>query len=146
MENKHQYEANVEWTEDRKGIISSPVLNQKIEVATPPDFPKGEPNIWSSEHLFVAAISSCLMNTFFAIAENSDLNYEGFECNAIGIVEKIDDKYLVTEVNLKPILTISDKADSDKALRVLDMTQKSCIISNSVTSKVLMYPKIVVTT
>jgi organic hydroperoxide reductase OsmC/OhrA len=146
MENKHQYEANVEWTEDRKGIISSPVLNQKIEVATPPDFPKGEPNIWSSEHLFVAAISSCVMNTFFAIAENSDLNYEGFECNAIGIVEKIDDKYLVTEVNLKPILTISDKADSDKALRVLDMTQKSCIISNSVTSKVLMYPKIVVTT
>jgi organic hydroperoxide reductase OsmC/OhrA len=146
MENKHQYEANVEWTEDRKGIISSPVLNQKIEVATPPDFPKGEPNIWSSEHLFVAAISSCLMNTFFAIAENSDLNYEGFECNAIGIVEKIDDKYLVTEVNLKPILTISDKADSDKALRVLDMTQKSCIISNSVTSKVLVYPKIVVTT
>jgi organic hydroperoxide reductase OsmC/OhrA len=27
MENKHQYEVNVEWTQDRKGIISSPVLN-----------------------------------------------------------------------------------------------------------------------
>jgi organic hydroperoxide reductase OsmC/OhrA len=144
MENKHQYEVNVEWTQDRKGIISSPVLNQKIEVVTPPDFPKGEPNIWSSEHLFVSAISSCVMNTFFAIAENSDLKYESFECNAVGVVEKIDEMYLLTEVNLKPILTIFDAADSDKALRVLDMSQKSCLISNSVKSKVLVEPEIVV--
>jgi peroxiredoxin-like protein len=145
MENKHQYEVDFEWTQDRKGVISSPVLNQKIEIVTPPDFPKGEPNIWSSEHLFVAAISSCVMNTFFAIADNSDLQYESIKCNAIGIVEKVDEMYLVTEIKLKPILTISDAEDTDKALRVLAMSEKACLISNSVKSNILVEPEIVVT-
>jgi organic hydroperoxide reductase OsmC/OhrA len=144
MENKHEYEVNFEWTHDRKGIISSPVLNQKIEIVTPPDFPKGEPNIWSSEHLFVAAISTCVMNTFFAIADNSDLNYESIKCNAIGIVEKIDEMYIVTEIKLKPILTITDSADSDKALRVLEMSEKTCLLSNSVKSKILVESEILV--
>jgi peroxiredoxin-like protein len=145
MEHTHQYEVNFEWTQDRKGIISSPVLNQKIEIVTPPDFPKGEPNIWSSEHLFVAAISSCVMNTFFAIAENSDLKYESIKCNAIGIVEKIDEMYTVTEIKLKPILTIADAEDSDKALRVLEMSEKNCLISNSVKSNIVVESEIVVT-
>jgi len=35
-----------------------------IEVATLPEFPKGIPGIWSPEHLFTAAVSSCLMTTF----------------------------------------------------------------------------------
>ena len=144
MENKHQYEVDVEWTDDRKGTISSPVLHQKIEIATPPDFPKGEPNIWSPEHLFVAAINSCVMNTFFAIAENSELKYESFKCNAIGIVEKIDEMYMVTEIKLKPILTIADAQDSDKALRVIEMSEKNCLISNSVKSKIIVEPEIVV--
>ncbi|MCL6461679.1 peroxiredoxin, SACOL1771 subfamily [Flavobacterium micromati] len=145
MENTHQYEVNFEWTQDRKGIISSPVLNQKIEIVTPPDFPKGEPNIWSSEHLFVAAISSCVMNTFFAIADNSELEYESIKCNAIGIVEKIDEMYTVTEIKLKPILTIADAEDSDKALRVLEMSEKNCLISNSVKSNIVVESEIVVT-
>jgi len=59
MENIHKYEVNVAWTKDRKGIMSSPVLSQQIEVATSPDFPKGVPNIWSPEHFFVAAVNSC---------------------------------------------------------------------------------------
>ena len=144
MENTHQYEVNVEWTQDRKGTISSPDLTQKIEVATPPDFPKGEPKIWSPEHLFIAAVNSCLMNTFFAIAENSDFNYVSFKSNAIGKVEKVENDYLVTEIKLRPILTIADTADADKALRVIEMSEKNCLISNSITSTIILEPEILV--
>ena len=145
MENTHQYEVNVEWTSDRKGILSSPALTQEIEVATPPDFPKGESNIWSSEHLFVAAINSCIMNTFFAIADNSELNYVSYKSSGIGIVEKIDEDYLLTEIKIKPILTISDEADSEKALRVLDMSLKNCLISNSIKSDLVFEPEVLLT-
>jgi organic hydroperoxide reductase OsmC/OhrA len=113
-------------------------------VATPPDFPKGEPNIWSPEHLFVAAINSCLMNTFFAVAENSDLAYISFKSNAIGMVEKIEGNYQVTEITLKPILTISDEADSERAMRVLEMSEKNCLISNSVKTIIHLEPEIAV--
>ena len=144
MENTHQYEVNVEWTQDRKGTISSPDLTLKIEVATPPDFPKGEPKIWSPEHLFIAAVNSCLMNTFFAIAENSDFKYISFKSNAIGKVEKVENDYLVTEIKLRPILTIADTADADKALRVIEMSEKNCLISNSITSTIILEPQILV--
>ena len=70
MSTTHFYDVNVEWNEARKGTMSSSVLTDKIEVATPPQFPNGMNNIWSPEHLLVAAVNSCLMTTFLAIAEN----------------------------------------------------------------------------
>lgn len=64
----HTYEVNVKWKGGRLGLIDSPVLDETVEVATPPQFPGGVPGIWSPEHLFVAAVSSCFMTTFTAIA------------------------------------------------------------------------------
>jgi len=67
----HYYHVNINWSRDRKGMMCSPELSMPspgtggcIEVATPPEFPKGIPGIWSPEHLFTASISSCLMTTF----------------------------------------------------------------------------------
>ena len=37
----HLYKVNLNWLADRKGEVFSPELNDKIEVATPPQFPKG---------------------------------------------------------------------------------------------------------
>ena len=63
----HFYTVDINWEQERKGILCSSELNKEagkcIEVATPPEFPKGIPGIWSPEHLFTAAISSCLMTT-----------------------------------------------------------------------------------
>ena len=78
MSNEHLYNVNISWKSERKGILSSPELVSQIEVATPPQFPKGIEGIWSPEHLLVAAINSCLMTTFLAIAENSKLDFENF--------------------------------------------------------------------
>jgi len=51
METVHYYNVDLNWESDRKGLMSSPVLNSNIEVATPPEFPKGMEGIWSPEHL-----------------------------------------------------------------------------------------------
>ncbi|MCX6295380.1 MAG: OsmC family peroxiredoxin, partial [Bacteroidetes bacterium] len=80
----HNYNVDLNWISDRKGEISSPELNAKIEVATPPQFPKGIEGIWSPEHLFTAAVNSCFMTTFLSIAENSKLEFVTFSCNAKG--------------------------------------------------------------
>ena len=140
MSDKHNYEVNLQWNSDRKGTLRSPVLTNEIEVATPPDFPKGMEGIWSPEHLFVAAVNSCLMTTFLAIAENSKLEYLSFECNAVGIVEKVDGKYVVTEVILKPKLTIPESQHVDRAKRIIEMGEKACLISNSIKSKITLEP------
>ena len=132
MDQAHEYEVCLTWQADRKGTLSSPILPTQIEGATPPDFPKGIAGIWSPEHLFVAAVCSCLMTTFLAVAENSKLDFAAFDCTAIGYVEKLEGKYWVSEITLKPLLTLVSSIDADKAERVLAISQKNCLISNSV--------------
>ncbi|HLT75619.1 MAG TPA: OsmC family protein [Ohtaekwangia sp.] len=142
----HQYNVTVIWNADRKGVICSPELNDPklvngcLEVATPPEFPKGIPGTWSPEHLYTAAVSSCLMTTFLAIAENSKLDFVSFRCESSGKLELVDGKYKMTEVVLNPNVEIVDAAQQEKALRVLSKAESNCLISNSITAKVSMNP------
>ncbi len=136
MNQTHHYEVDLVWTSDRKGTISSPVLNHSIEVATPPEFTKGMPGIWSPEHLLVAAVNACYMTTFLAIAENSKLEYLSLDCKAIGLLEQPEGKYQITTVLLKPVLVITDEHQAERAMRILEKTEKACLISNSIKSDV----------
>lgn len=138
----HYYTVDVEWKNNRKGEMSSPELSQNIEVATPPQFPKGIEGVWSPEHLFTAAVSSCLMTTFLAIAENSKLEFSDFQCKAKGKLEQVEGKFLMTEVILEPVVTIKNESEREKAERVLQKSEANCLISNSVKSKITMIPQI----
>ena len=144
----HYYQVNVTWSQDRKGVMCSPELkapaseNGCIEVATPPQFPKGIPGIWSPEHLFTAAVTSCFMTTFLSIAENSKLNFHSFFAGSKGKLEKVDGKLQMTEIILEPVLTIFDDKDRERALRVLGKTEQSCLITNSIKATVTMKPTI----
>jgi peroxiredoxin-like protein len=139
----HYFNVNLNWLNDRKGEISSPELATVIEVATPPPFAKGIEFIWSPEHLLTAAVNSCFMTTFLAIAENSKLEFTDFSCDAKGKLEQIDGKFLMTEVNLFPKLKLKNEADKDKALRILQKSEAACLISNSIKSKVTLEPTII---
>jgi peroxiredoxin-like protein len=140
MPQAHYYDVSVEWTAGRKGILKSDVLPLSIEVATPPEFSNGIAGTWSPEHLFVAAVNSCLMTTFLAIAENSRLRYESFGSNAIGKLENSSGKFLMSEVVLRPVLRIMDENDREKAMRVLEKSEKACLVSNSIKSKIVFEP------
>ncbi len=142
----HYYHVEINWNTDRKGMMCSPELRQSggtcIEVATPPEFPKGIPGMWSPEHLFTAAVSSCLMTTFLSIAENSKLHFLHFTCASKGKLEQVDGKLMMSEIVLEPVVTIGDEKDREKAERVLMKSEAACLISNSVKSKVTMLPRI----
>lgn len=139
---KHTYNVDLDWLEARKGIMSSPELDSSIEVVTPPEFDKGIAGIWSPEHLFTSAVLSCFMTTFLAIADYSKLSYVKFQCKAEGVLEKVDGKYLMTEINLKSDLKISDPSQLEKAERILHKAEKACLISNSIKSQVNLDTKV----
>ncbi len=138
----HEYKVDLNWISDRKGEIASPELNSKIEVATPPQFPKGIEGIWSPEHLFTAAVNSCFMTTFLSIAENSRLEFKSFSCNAKGKLEQVEGKFLMTEVLLEPTLILVNEKDLEKAERILQKSEAACLISNSIKSSVTLKNKI----
>jgi peroxiredoxin-like protein len=137
MESEYFYEVSVNWKVDRKGTLSSPNLETAIEVATPPQFPKGMEGIWSPEHLFVAAVNSCLMTTFLSFAENSNLHFENFSSKAIGKLAMIESKYMISEITLMPIITVTEKGSEEKAKRILGKLENNCLISNSIKTKII---------
>ena len=141
MENVHTYTTTVTWEKDRIGNLSSPTLPD-IKVATPPEFPKGEPNTWSPEHMFVASANICLMTTFLAIAENSKLEFKSFTSEATGKLEKVDGKFMISEIEFKPVIIIDDEGKKEKALRLIEKSEMFCLISNSMKSKMILTPTI----
>lgn len=141
----HIYNVDIAWSKERKGMMCSPELNGDhqpgggcIEVATPPEFPKGIAGIWSPEHLFTASVSSCLMTTFLAIAENSKLDFVSFNCSSKGKLDQVDGKYMMTEVLLEPVVVVKEEKDVDKAFKVLQKSEINCLISNSVKARIVM--------
>lgn len=136
MEAKHTYNLDLEWQNGRIGQISSSELNEKITVATPPEFPGGVEGIWSPEHLFTGAVLSCFMTTFLAIADYSKLEFSKFDCRAEGILEKVDGKFMMSEIILKPSISLNDESKIDRAIRLMEKAEAACLISNSITSSI----------
>lgn len=135
---KHLYNLDLEWIGERKGVISSPEFPSSIEVVTPPEFDKGVPGFWSPEHLFTAAVQSCFMTTFLAIADFSKLEVLNFNCKATGILEKVEGKFLMTEVILEPSLKLKNNEEREKANKILAKAEKACLISNSILTNVIL--------
>ncbi len=135
MDNVHYYNTKVKWTEGRKGELLEPTM-PTIEVATPPEFPKGVPNTWSPEHLYVASANICLMTTFLAIAENSKLNFKSFECDGVGKLEKVDGRFMISEIVLKPKVIVTEEKDIERAERIIEKAENHCLISNSMKTEI----------
>ncbi|HEX6187458.1 MAG TPA: OsmC family protein [Pyrinomonadaceae bacterium] len=141
MENQYSYTTEVEWTGERRGDLSAPHLPD-LEVDAPPEF-KGHEGVWTPEHLFVAAVNSCFMTTFLAIAENSKLEFVSFSADAKGKLEKLAGQgFIMTEVLLRPRLLVNHARDIERAGRILEKAEKNCLISNSIKTETRLEPKV----
>ena len=139
MERPYLYNTTVHWKNDRIGELSEETL-PAITVATPPEFAKGVPNIWSPEHLFVASANVCLMTTFLSIAENSKLEFVSYKANAVGKLDKADGKFAIVEIVLSPEITLAQGVDENRARRILEKSEANCLISNSMKTKITLQP------
>lgn len=139
----HVYPVQVTWSGEKKGILKSAGLPE-LPTATPPEFPGGHEGFWSPEHLFTAAVASCLMTTFLAIAENSKLSFNYFSCDSKGYLDKADGKFAMTKVELFPRVVVPEEKDRERALKILEKAEKACLISNSVKTQVTVLPEVTV--
>lgn len=135
MAESHIYVTNVQWSVDRKGKLSTNGM-PTIEVATPVEFPKGHPNIWSPEHLYVGAAEVCLMTTFLAVAEKAALSFLNYTSKAEGRLEKTEDGFLFTEIVIYPRVVVTNQEDVEKARTLFERAKRHCLISNSMKTKV----------
>jgi organic hydroperoxide reductase OsmC/OhrA len=84
------------------------------------------------------------MTTFLAIAENSKLEFSNFSCKSKGKLERVEGKFLMSEILLEPSVTITDEKYREKTEKILQKSEAACLISNSIKSKITMVPTILV--
>jgi peroxiredoxin-like protein len=112
-----------------------------IRFSAPPQF-QGEAGFWTPEHFFLAAISSCFVTTFRAIAEISKFEMGGLELTAEGTIEKTEGGLQFTRITLKPVLSVLRESDQERGARLIEKTERSCLVSRSLKSQVVMQPQI----
>jgi organic hydroperoxide reductase OsmC/OhrA len=139
-----RYESDVCWKSGRTATICSSG-KPDLDMTCPPEF-KGETGLWTPEDMFVASVNACTLMTFLAYAEHKGLQLQGYESAAEGVLEKVDGKYRFTEISLRPHLMLKSEQDIPRAREILDEAHKDCLLINSVTAGVRVFPDFHVTT
>lgn len=90
------------------------------------------------EQMLVAAVSSCHMLTFLAIAEIKGFTVESYQDNATGFLTKAERGSVVSRIELQPTIVFSgDKQPTEAELdRLHDGAHRNCFIANSVKAEV----------
>jgi len=137
---KFIYKTNVTWTEEKKGILCS-TGKPTIEVATPPEF-KGHEGMWTPEELFVASVNSCIKTTFLHYAQKSDFKFVSYESEAEGTMERVENQFMFSEIKVRPKIIVTSSNQIEKAKEFIQLSEKNCLISNSIKTKVEVVPEI----
>ena len=110
-----------------------------VPASSAPEFLGSAENV-DPEEAFVAALSSCHMLTFLAIAARRRLIVDRYTDHAVGYLEKNKDgKLAVTRVILQPEITFGDGTAPDAAAldKLHHRAHDECYIANSVRTEIL---------
>jgi len=137
-----RYKTNTAWSSARRGTLSASG-KPNVNVGSPPEF-KGEPDVWSPEELLVGSVNTCMMLTFLTLAQAKGLTPARYESDVEGLLENVESKYCITEVTVRPRVSLKDSAELERAREIMENVESQCFISNSIKSKVLLVPEFIV--
>ena len=113
-----------------------------LRSAPPLDF-DGPGDAWSPEHLLLAAVETCFLFTLRAVAKVSRVEFVVLDLSSEGTVDRQDGVTRFTEIVLRPRLAIRPGTDRDRALSVLQKSERSCLVSASLATPVRLEPELV---
>jgi organic hydroperoxide reductase OsmC/OhrA len=109
----------------------------RVPATAAPAF-RGDPSRVDPEAAFAAALSSCHMLTFLAIASRRRLVVDRYEDDATGFLEKNEaGKLAMTRVVLRPRVVFAGAAPgADVVADLHERAHRECFIANSVLTRV----------
>jgi peroxiredoxin-like protein len=105
-----------------------------IESAPPKEF-DGPGNQWSPEQLLTAAVADCLVLSFRAIAAASKFRWLHLETSTRGTLDKTQGVMRFTRFETQVKLHVPKGAELERARRLLEKAESSCLVANSLSSE-----------
>jgi organic hydroperoxide reductase OsmC/OhrA len=107
---------------------------QETVIASSSPAYKGDGSKADPEDLLVAALSSCHMLSFLAIAAKKKLTVNSYRDDAVGFLENDNGKLWIARVILRPQVVID--ADAETLAHIHHLAHEACFIANSVKTQV----------
>ena len=120
---------------DHKVILNE---NISIEAGSSPDYGGSDKNI-NPEQKLAAAVSSCFMMTFLALAAKMKWPVVNYKDKAISYLGKNNEgRMFVNKIQLNPEIIFSNdfKVSSEEMLKMKERSHKYCFIANSLSKDV----------
>jgi organic hydroperoxide reductase OsmC/OhrA len=130
------YHAELRWQGGRIAAVSSG-SRPELPVAPPEDFPGGDAERWSPEHLFLGALQSCTMLSFLAHCAHHDLTVQEYSASTSGSIERreADGRYAFSHVEMEVRARMA-AGQADTALALTGKAERDCFITASTTAAV----------
>lgn len=144
METQYTYHASAQFHRNDRSFVELEHGAPRIIHFSPPSEFGGEPGLWTPEHFLLAAVASCFIATFKAVAKASKLDFQGIEVTADGVIEKESGGFRFTRITLRPVLILYRDDTRELGLRLLDKADRICLVTRSLSSTIELEPKILV--
>lgn len=115
----------------------------EVRASASPGF-LGNPSCVDPEEAFIAALASCHMLTFLAVAAKKRFIVDRYDDQPVGHLERIPEgRYALTRITLKPRIVFGrGRAPSPDQLRQMhEVAHHQCFIANSVKTEVDIEPQ-----
>jgi len=130
----------ITWNEEKKAFLCS-VGNRTIEIVASPAS-KRHDDMFTPEELFVDSVEGFIKDAFMDFAKRNNLEVLSYESEGQGIVKKVEDKLIFTEIKIRPQITVATNSQIEKAKELIKIAVKDCFISNFITAKINIKPEI----
>ena len=104
-------------------------------ISAPPAEFDGPGDQWSPESLLTAALASCFILTFRAMARASRLPWTNLECHVDATLERVEGVTHFTHVVTRATLTVPEGTSTVLCERILNKAEEGCLVANSLRSK-----------
>jgi organic hydroperoxide reductase OsmC/OhrA len=144
----HEYRATTSWRRT-SAEFTYDTYNRAHEVkfaggevvpwSAAPEF-KGEADRVNPEEAYVAALSTCHMLTFLAIAARKRFTVDSYFDEAVGVMERNDQgRFWISRVVLRPQVTFSGarQPSTGELSELHHAAHENCFVANSVKSEVV---------
>ena len=112
---------------------------QEVITASASPAYRGDGTKADPEDMLVAALSSCHMLSFLAIAAKKKLTVTSYQDEAVGFLENEGGKLWITRVILRPKVAID--ADAATLEQIHHLAHEACFIASSVKTEISVEPR-----
>jgi organic hydroperoxide reductase OsmC/OhrA len=131
MTEKHAYRVCAWWTSGPTGLAKCDSAMNAIHFSESDEY-CGLAGRWTPEQLLLSALAACFTTTFATVARKARFSYTDLEVEVLGNAAPDSLECSLSEILIRPRLTVLSDRQVDQGLALLQQTESLCLLSQAV--------------